>query len=112
MEQPPQSEFVIVLTTVAATADPSALATALIAERLAACVNVLPVMTSIYRWNGAVESASEQQLVIKTTAARLPALTLRLGELHPYEVPELIVLPVSDVAAAYGGWLRDAVRDV
>jgi periplasmic divalent cation tolerance protein len=109
VEQPPRPEFVIVLTTVDATVDHSELATTLVSEHLAACVNVLPLMTSIYRWKDAVETASEQQMVIKTTAERLPALKARLGEMHPYEVPELIVLPVNEVEAGYGRWLREAV---
>jgi periplasmic divalent cation tolerance protein len=110
VEQPSRSEFVIVLTTVDATVDHPSIATTLVAERLAACVNALPVMTSTYRWKGGVETASERQLVIKTTAARLPELLHRIGELHPYDVPELLVLPVSDVEAGYGRWLREAVR--
>ena len=97
------------LTTLAADVDAAALGRTLVAERLAACVNVLPVMTSVYRWQGRVEEEREQQLVIKTGADRVAALAARLRELHPYEVPEFLVLPVSDGSDAYLRWLRGSV---
>jgi periplasmic divalent cation tolerance protein len=100
------SDFVLILTTLGVSADASAFASTLVDERLAACVNVLPEMDSIYRWQGRVERDREHQLVIKTTAARLPALRERLASLHPYQVPELLVLPVADGSPAYLGWLR------
>lgn len=99
----------IVLTTLGGDADAAAFARTLVDERLAACVNVLPVMTSIYRWQGRVEQDREQQLVIKTTAGQLPLLKARIAALHAYEVPELLVLTVSDGGEAYLAWLRDAV---
>ena len=105
---PPQT--VIVLTTLGADADAAALARTLVDERLAACVNVLPVMTSIYRWEGDVQQDREQQLVIKTSVDRVEALQARLRELHPYEVPEFLVLTVSGGSDAYLGWVRDSVR--
>ena len=104
-----ESVPLIVLTTLGADADALALARTLIDERVAACVNVLPPMTSVYHWQGRVEQAQEQQLVIKTTAGQLPRLKVRLAALHPYEVPELLVVPVSDGSEAYLAWLRDAV---
>lgn len=107
----PAPRVVIALTTLAADADAAAFARTLVDERLAACVNVLPVMTSIYRWKGAVEQDREQQILMKTTADRLPALAARLRQLHPYELPELLVLTAADgSAAAYLEWVRDAVR--
>ena len=102
------SEFVIVLTTFPADGDAEALARTLVTERLAACVNVLPPMVSIYRWKAAVEAASERQLVIKTTAARVAALQDRLTALHSYEVPEFLVLPISEGGEAYLSWLTDS----
>jgi periplasmic divalent cation tolerance protein len=99
---------VIVLSTFPADQDAAALARALVDERLAACVNVLPPMTSIYRWEGAVEQASEHQLVIKTTAGRVEALKARIAELHPYDVPEILVLSVIDGAASYLKWVHDS----
>jgi periplasmic divalent cation tolerance protein len=105
---PVPSSFVIVLTTFPADQDPMALARTLVDERLAACVNVLPLMQSIYRWQDKVEQASEHQLIIKTTAARVEALKQRLHHLHPYDVPELLVLTISDGAESYLRWLSDS----
>ena len=101
------SEFVLVLTTFPADQDVDRLATTLVQERLAACVNVLPPMRSIYRWKGAVERADERQVVIKTTSARLRELETRVKQLHPYEVPEFIVLSITDGSSAYLTWLSE-----
>jgi len=102
-------DAVIVLTTLGADADAAAFARTLVAERLAACVNVLPPMTSVYRWQGGVEEEREQQLVIKTGADRVAALATRFEALHPYEVPEFLVLPVSEGSDAYLRWIQDSV---
>ena len=101
--------FVIVLTTFPADGDISAFARTLVEERLAACVNVLPPMDSIYRWQGAVEQASERQIIMKTTAARAEDLKKRIVALHPYEVPEILILSVSDGARGYLNWITDSV---
>lgn len=100
---------VIVLTTLDAATDPAPLARTLVEERLAACVNVLPEMQSIYRWRGAVTAEAERQLVIKTSQDRLVDLQARLAALHPYEVPEFLVLSASGSTEAYLGWLKDSV---
>jgi periplasmic divalent cation tolerance protein len=97
-----------VLTTLPAEADAAALARTLVEERLAACVNVLPAMTSIYRWKGAIEQEREQQLIIKTSPKALDALQARLRQLHPYELPEFIVLD-AQASAAYAAWVREGV---
>jgi len=102
------SELALVLTTLGADTDAAALARTLVEERLAACVNVVPGMTSIYRWKGSVEQEREQQLLIKTTSASVEALAARLRELHPYELPEFIVLEAS-ASAAYGAWVKESV---
>ena len=102
-------EAVIVLTTLGADADAAALARTLVEERLAACVNVLPTMTSVYRWEGRVQDEREQQLVIKTLTSRLPELEARLRALHPYDVPEFLVLPVSGGSEAYLRWVAESV---
>src|SRR6266498_2360681 len=94
----------IVLTTVGADFDAIAIARILVEERLAACVNVLPVMTSVYQWKGKVEQDREQQLAIKTTRSALPALASRLRALHPYELPEFVILDAS-ASEAYGKWV-------
>lgn len=106
MQKP--SDVVIVLTTLGADGDAAGFARALIDERLAACVNVLPPLASTYRWKGAVEHEREQQVIIKTTAGRLPALEARVRELHPYEVPEFLILAVSGTSAAYLEWLLES----
>jgi periplasmic divalent cation tolerance protein len=87
----------------AASAD--AIARALVDERLAACVNRLPGVQSTYRWQGRVEQADEVLLLIKTTADRLEALTARLRTLHPYELPELVVVEVRAGLPAYLDWV-------
>jgi periplasmic divalent cation tolerance protein len=99
------AEAVLVLTTVPEGETGETIALTLVEERLAACVNVLAPMTSYYRWQGAVERETERQLLIKTTRSRLTALQTRLKALHPYELPELIVLTVSDGATAYLEWV-------
>ena len=98
---------VIVLTTLDAATDPAPIARTLVEERLAACVNVLPEMQSTYRWRGKVEVDAERQLVIKTSQDRLVDLQARLLALHPYELPEFIVLPVAGGTEAYLTWLRE-----
>lgn len=100
------SEAVLVLTTVPVGEAGEALARTLVEERLAACVNVHAPMTSVYRWEGVVTTDRERQLVIKTTAARLPALRERLGELHSYTLPELLIVAVDDGSAGYVDWVR------
>jgi periplasmic divalent cation tolerance protein len=102
-------QAVIVLTTIAAETDGPALARTLVDEHLAACVNVLPVMTSVYRWKGQVEQDREQQVVIKTTPDRLPALEARLRALHTYDLPEFLVIEADRGSAAYLEWVRESV---
>jgi len=101
---------VIILTTLGESTDAVAFARVLVADRLAACVNVLPAMTSLYRWKGSIEEDREQQLVIKTTRDRVAAIEARFQELHPYELPEFVVLS-AEASAAYLSWLRDCVAD-
>jgi periplasmic divalent cation tolerance protein len=98
-----------VLTTIGADPDAAVLAKTLVNERLAACVNVLPPMSSVYRWKGEVEEDREHQLVIKTTPDKLTALERRLRELHPYELPEFIVLS-GRASAAYADWARGTLE--
>lgn len=99
------SEYVVVLTTLPIDADGEAFGRTLVEERLAACVNLLPPMDSVYRWEGRVERETERQVVIKTSRDRAVALWDRVRELHPYEVPEFIVLPISDGNDAYLRWV-------
>jgi periplasmic divalent cation tolerance protein len=100
---------VIVLTTVAADFDARPLARALVEQRLAACVNIVAGVTSIYRWKGQVEEEGEQLLVIKTLEANVDALRNELLARHPYEVAEFLVLPVGSTSEAYGAWLDQSI---
>jgi periplasmic divalent cation tolerance protein len=107
--EPPLSgpaAVVILLTTLPADGDAEAFARALVDERFAACVSIGGEMTSIYRWQGAVERAAERQVVVKTTREMIPRIKARLAALHPYEVPELLVLAVDDGGEAYLAWVR------
>jgi periplasmic divalent cation tolerance protein len=99
-----------VLTTVGADADTSAFGRTLVDEKLAACVSALPPMTSVYRWRGAVEEAREQQIVIKTTASHVAALEARLRTLHPYELPEFVVIKPEDASRLYCEWVQGSVE--
>lgn len=87
------------------------LAQQLLQHRLAACVNVLPGVQSLYRWQGRIEREHEVTLLIKTTRPRYEALERLLAAAHPYDVPEIIALPVSAGLPAYLGWLEDECRD-
>jgi periplasmic divalent cation tolerance protein len=105
------SERLLVLTTVARAEDGERIAEALVARRLAACVNVLPGVRSVYRWKGAVEREDERLLLIKTRAERFSALREAIVSLHPYEVPEVVALPIEAGHAPYLEWLDASVRD-
>lgn len=87
------------------------LAGGIVERRLAACVNLVPGLVSIYRWQGAIERADEVLLLIKTTQARVPALTAFIAAEHPYEVPELIVQPVTAGHAPYLEWVRTCTNN-
>lgn len=101
-------DYVIVFTTLPMDADASDFARALIEERLAACVNLLPPMESVYRWEGTIEQDTERQVIIKTARERIVALWERVRDLHPYDVPEFVVLPVVDGNDAYLRWIAES----
>jgi len=103
-----KNDCVMVLTTIGVSTDWRTLASQLVTERLAACVNVLAEMDSVYRWQGQVETDRERQIVIKTTAERVPALEARVRELHDYELPEFIVLPFAGGSGLYLQWIRES----
>jgi periplasmic divalent cation tolerance protein len=104
------AEHVLVLTTLPADVDAGAFADSLVQERLAACVNLLAPMESVYRWEGRVERETERQLIIKTTRDRTETLWDRVREMHPYEVPEFVVLSIVDGNDAYLRWIADSTR--
>ena len=83
--------------------------TALVESQLAACVNLLPGVESIYRWQGQVEQASEVLALFKTTAAALTAFEAKLVSLHPYDVPEIIAVKPEHVAIHYAKWVSESV---
>jgi periplasmic divalent cation tolerance protein len=95
----------IVLTTAGSREEAEQIARALLEERLAACVNIVPGLTSIYRWKGDVETASELLLLIKTTAACVEGLEATLRRLHSYEVPEFLVLTPEAAGKSWLDWL-------
>jgi len=101
------SDVVVVLSTVPDDESAEKIARTLVDERLAACVNVLPPMTSIYRWKGNVERDIERQMVMKTTRAKVNALRERLAELHSYELPEFVVLAVDAGSDRYLTWVQE-----
>jgi len=100
---------VIVLTTVGTTFDVQPLALQLVEQGVAACVNVIPQIHSVYRWKGKIENDSEQLLLIKTVEERLPDLRATLFAMHPYEVPEFMVIHIDDLSEAYRSWLLSSV---
>ena len=103
------SEHYLVLSTVASAEDGERLARTLVEQGVAACVNVVPGLTSFYRWEGKVQRDEERLLVIKTRADRFEDLRRVLVDLHPYEVPELIALPVATGHAPYLAWLDESL---
>ena len=100
---------VVVLSTFPSSEKAAEIARVLVDERLCACVNLVPAVRSIYRWQGAIHDDAEVLAIVKTTAERVEALRDRLIALHPYEVPEAIVLPVTGGHAAYLAWVTGEV---
>lgn len=103
-------QSLLVFTNLPNEASADALATALVAERLAACVNLLAPCRSVYRWQGKVESTTEIPLLIKTTAERYTALEAAIRARHPYELPEIIAVPVAHGLPEYLDWLATETR--
>ena len=99
------ADLILILTTMPDDDRADALARTLVEERLAACVNVHAPMTSTYRWQGRLEVERERQVVIKTTRASLAALEARLRSLHPYELPEFVVIDAAG-SEAYARWVQ------
>lgn len=102
-------EVLICLCTCPSQAVAEDLARRLVGEGLAACVNIVPGLTSVYRWQGAVETASEVLLLAKTTASRYPALEAALVAAHPYELPEVIGVSIHSGLPGYLQWLNDSL---
>lgn len=102
-------DFLVVLCTCASLEEGRRVARDLVENKLAACVNLVSGVESLYRWRGAVETAAETLLIVKTTAARFGALRARILEIHGYDVPEVVAVPIAEGSPAYLSWLTDQV---
>jgi periplasmic divalent cation tolerance protein len=102
------TDHVVVLVTAASADEAAALGRTLVEERLVACANVVGPIRSIYRWQGAVEDATEHLLLLKARADDVDALAARVRALHSYDVPEVIALPIVAGSTAYLAWLAEA----
>jgi len=100
----------LVLTTASSREEADRIASELVAQRLAACVNILGPISSVYRWKREIERTEEFLLLIKTTAAQLHALEQAIGTLHSYELPELISFSIEGGPAAYLDWIAESVK--
>jgi periplasmic divalent cation tolerance protein len=100
----------VVLTTTANQEEAARLGRTLVEERLAACATMIPAVQSIYRWKGEIEASTETLLLLKTGPEQLAALEARLHELHSYQTPEFLVLPVESVSLPYLDWMQECLR--
>jgi periplasmic divalent cation tolerance protein len=105
------SDAVIVFSTCATRDEAERIAKAIVEERLAACVQLLPPIRSVYRWQGAVEESEEILLLIKTTGASFLPLKDRIEELHSYDTPEIMAVPVVAGAQKYLTWLQESTQN-
>ena len=105
------SDFIVAFVTSPDRKTSEALASALVEERIAACVNIVPGLVSVYRWEGKINKDPEELLIIKTRAGLFETLARRVKELHPYDVPEVVSLPIVEGANDYLGWLADSTRE-
>jgi periplasmic divalent cation tolerance protein len=101
---------VLATTTTETNEDAEKIAAALVEERLAACVQIVQPITSVYRWQGAVEKEKEVLLLIKSTEDLIPRIAELLDRIHPYEVPELIATPIVEGSPVYLSWLEENVQ--
>lgn len=102
-------DALLVLSTCASAEEAARIARSLVESRLAACVNIVPSIRSVYRWRDMIEDAAECLLIVKTNQTRLPALQAELARLHSYEVPEILAVPVAAGAESYLAWLASAL---
>ncbi|MHB8454407.1 MAG: divalent-cation tolerance protein CutA [Acidiferrobacterales bacterium] len=102
-----ETPYQIVLTALPDASSAQQLGEALVHERLAACVSILPAMQSIYTWQGKTETATEHLVLIKSLVSRYAAIQDRIQALHPYELPEILAVPIADGLPAYLAWLHN-----
>ena len=107
----PEPEFVIVMTTAGSEEQATDLARGLVERRLAACVNIVSQVCSIYRWKGKVEQDDEKLLLVKTAAHLFPAVREAIRELHSYELPEVIMVPLAGADPDYLEWLKSCLAE-
>jgi periplasmic divalent cation tolerance protein len=105
------TEEIVILCTCSSEGEAEKIALHLLEQRLAACVNVIPAGRSYYRWQGAIESAVEHLLLIKSSAALFPQVEKAVRSLHSYQVPELLALPIAAGSADYLNWLREQLTE-
>ena len=105
-----EKDILVLLSTCPDAATAERMARELVAASLVACVNIVPGVRSIYLWNGAVQADEEVLMILKTTAGRLAAVRERLVALHPYDLPEIVALPVVDGHHPYLQWVGDSTR--
>lgn len=110
LEEQPQSDALLVWTTLDDGERAASLARGLVEQRLAACVHVMPGGQSVYRWQESIETAQEHTLLIKTTAAGYAALEAWLLVHHPYQVPEIVALPITQGLPDYLNWIRECTQ--
>lgn len=106
----PEYKYLLVFATTGSLEEGERIARALVQERLAACVNIVPAITSIYRWQGEVHTDSEVLLIAKSRAELFESLAACVRELHSYQVPEIIALPIVAGSPAYLSWIDESVR--
>ncbi|HEX6693899.1 MAG TPA: divalent-cation tolerance protein CutA [Longimicrobiales bacterium] len=112
MTDAPATDARIVFVTAPDAETAERLVTAAVEQRLAACGNIVPGVVSLYRWNGVVQRDAEVLVLLKTTAARVEALTARIAALHPYEVPEVLSVGVDAGLPAYLAWVAGSTAEV
>jgi len=105
-----EHEYLFVSITTTSSEEAERIAEALVQERLAACVNIVPAITSIYRWQGEVHRDSEVLLIAKSRPGLFDPLVARVKELHSYEIPEIIALPITAGSKAYLKWIDESVQ--